>query len=131
MTFLRFLYINSYAFSLFILGVLLFILPMDIFLLIVKILVSIWSIAGGIIILSQWKMKLRKIPLLVARNKKNIRPDIFKKLNETLCGRLMVNAALSDLRKSENYRNLSNDEWMHCKAIVFEKAKQKKRKNHR
>jgi hypothetical protein len=127
----RFLYINIYAFLLFALGIVLFVLPMEIFLLALKILTVVWSAAGGIVIFSQGKMKLRKIPVLVARNRKELRTDTFKTLQGTLCGRLMVTAALADLRKSENYCNLSNADWENCKARALGKNTRGKKKNHR
>ena len=80
---------------------------------------SIWSVAGGILLISQWKSKKRKIELLVARNRKQIRPDIFKKIGKTMCGQQMIDLALSDLRKTENYRNLTKDEWQLIEKNIY------------
>jgi hypothetical protein len=124
----RFLYINIYAFLLFVLGVFFTLLSMDIFLILFKYMVAALCAGSGISIFLQWKVKLRKIKVLVSRNKNELRYDTFRKLNETLCGQLMIRVALSDLRKTDNYRTLSKDEWVHCKNSLFPKKRKKNAK---
>ena len=120
MKFLRFMYINIYSFLLFILGVLIFLLPLEVFLLLAKIACALWAAYNGAYLLSLWKGKNRKMMTLLARNRKEIRPDTFRKLKGTLCGRLMVNLTLADLRKTGNYSSLSKAEWKEQKKRVFE-----------
>jgi hypothetical protein len=129
MKFLRLLYLNIYAFLLLALGLGIFLLPMEIFLVIFKIILSLWSVAGAAGIASQSKGKLRLIPILYARNKNGLRPDTFKAHTKTLCGTLMVYAVLRDLRKSEAYRDLPAADWKECKRKALGgTAKKHKRK---
>ena len=134
MKFLRFLYLNMYVFLLLGLGVFIFVLPSDIFTVILKYLCVLMCAAAAIGIFSQWKGKTEKIPILVKRNQKALRPDTFKKLNETLCGQLVVNLALGDLRKTERYSSLSETEWKELKLKAMgrkSKALQRDRKRRR
>ena len=111
MKLLRFFYINTFSFILIVLGAATIFIPIDIFYLILKILIAIWCVSGGILLITRWKARKRKIEILVARNLNKLRPDTFRQLKRTLCGQLMVNLAISDLRKTENYQNLSKEEW--------------------
>jgi hypothetical protein len=125
----RFLYLNIYAFLLLALGALVFIMPEALFLFVLKILTALWCALAGIVLLSSWKKKMRKMKTLAARNAKEIRPDTFKKLSETLCGRLMVQLTLADLRKTEAYSALSKADWKALKRKTFGKqAKNPRRK---
>jgi len=108
---LRFIHVNFYILLLVVLGIGIFLLPMEFFYAFFKVMMSIWCVSGGIALMFQWKAKKRKIELLVARNRSHIRPDTFRSVNRTLCGQQMVSLALKDLRKTENYRALSKAEW--------------------
>jgi hypothetical protein len=118
---IRFLYINSFAFLLMGLGAGIFLVPTDVFLMILKTIAALWCAAGGVVILFQWKSKARKMVILLARNKKELRPDTFKKLTGTLCGQLMARLTLADLRKTEVYRDLPDEEWNAAKRKVLGK----------
>jgi len=111
MKLMRFLYVNFYSLLLVILGVVFFVLPKDYFYVFFKVMVSVWCVSGGIALMFQWRKKKRKIEILVARNRNRLRPDTFRSIGGTLCGQQMVGLALQDLRKTENYRALSNAEW--------------------
>jgi len=122
MKFFRFLYVNFFALLLMALGVVIFFVSQELFYIIFKIMLSVWCVAGGFALITQWKAKKRKIELLVARNMKQIRPDTFRTISKTLCGQQMVGMALSDLKKTENYRNLSKDEWNLIEKNVYGKT---------
>jgi hypothetical protein len=96
--------------------------PKDIFYLIFKYLLAIWCVIGGISILAKWKAKKQMIKIVTGRNRNEIRPDTFKWLRKTLCWQLVINTSLSDLRKTENYRNLPETEWNNVKRKAFGKA---------
>jgi hypothetical protein len=128
MNMFRFFYLNSYAFLLLVLGALILILPLNIFLLILKILTALWCVIAAFAIFIKWKEKMRKIPILAGRNKKEIRPDTFKKLSQTLCGELVIHLVLADLRKTETYRLLSAEEWKAAKRKAFGKRAKTGRK---
>jgi hypothetical protein len=121
MKFFRFLYLNLFVFVLLGLGICIFLLPSDIFLLVLKYLCAFFCATGAIGIFAQWKGKTGIIPVLVKRNQKTIRPDTFKKLNATLCGQLVVSLALRDLRKTEMYSSLSEAEWKERKLKAMGK----------
>jgi hypothetical protein len=95
------------------------------FILIFKYLVVLWCIAGACAILSKYNVKKRQLSILVKRNNKEIRPDTFKAHLKTPCGQLLVNMALYNLRKTENYKNLSITEWNRIKRIVYRKTNRK------
>ena len=120
MKFLRFLYLNLYSLALFVLAALIFLLPMEVFLIIVKMGCVLWAAYNCVFLLSQWKGKTRKMRTLFGRNRKEIRPDTFRNLKRTLCGRLMVHLTLADLRKIGKYSSLSKEEWKEQKRRVFE-----------
>jgi hypothetical protein len=123
--------LNIYSFLLFGLGIAILLIPRDIFILIFKYLVVLWCIAGSCAILSKYNVKTRQLSILVKRNNKEIRPDTFKIYLKTPCGQLLVNMALDNLRKTENYKKLSITEWNRIKRIVYRKTSRKsKNYNH-
>jgi len=80
-----------------------------------------WCIVGAFVILLKYKIKVRQLILLEKRNSKNIRPDTFKMHLKTPCGMLLVNKALSDLKKSDQYKNMNKNEWDKIRNIVYRK----------
>ncbi len=56
--------------------------------------------------LSMWNDKIRQYNTLLARNKKEFRPDSFAIYMDYPCGRKIVRAVLRDLKKSSEYKNL-------------------------
>jgi len=116
---LRFLYINIYAFLLFILGISVYFIPINVLLIIIKFVIIAYCLAGAITILSRYKIKLRQINILEKRNSKNIRPDTFKMHIKTPCGQVLVSKVLGDLRKTEQYKYLSNSEWKNIIRSVY------------
>ena len=127
---LRFLYLNIFAFVLAGVAVGVFLLPLDIFLKALKLLVVFLLAASAVRLFAQLKSKEKKLRILVARNMKEIRFDTFKQLSQTLCGNLMINTALGDLRKTENYISVSDAEWKRIKRKALgEKAEAVRKKN--
>jgi hypothetical protein len=125
-------FLNIYSFFLIGLGITAFLIPTDIFMLIFKYLVVIWCIVGACTILSKYNVRKRQLAILVKRNKKEIRPDTFKVYLKTPCGQLLVNMAINNLRKTENYANLSITEWEKIKHIIYRKkfGRKPKKYNH-
>jgi hypothetical protein len=116
---LRFVFLNIYSFFLLGLGIAVILIPADIFILLFRYLVVLWCIVGACTIISRYNIKKRQLAILIKRNKKEIRPDTFKAYLKTPCGQLLVSMAISNLRKTENYVNLSVAEWERVKHIVF------------
>jgi hypothetical protein len=108
-----------YSFLLLGLGMTVILIPMDIFILLFKYLVVLWLIAGACIILSKYNVKKRQLAILVKRNKQEIRPDTFKVYLKTPCGQLLVGMAINNLRKTENYENLTVAEWERIKRVIY------------
>jgi len=130
MKFLRFLYLNIYAFLLLGLAVGFFLLPIDIFMLLLKYMLVAYLMISGIYLISLWNSKNRRMKILFARNLKEIRPATFNNgVWKTPCGRLMVNIVLRDLRKTEYYNSLSKAEWKEIERRVFDKKSKPVRKN--
>ncbi|MDR1950417.1 MAG: hypothetical protein LBQ38_13585 [Spirochaetaceae bacterium] len=129
MKFIRFLYLNIYAFVLMALAALCFALPPAVFLLVVKILLGGFCAASSGGMFFQFKKKTELAKILVKRSRDKFRPDTFRYHTKTFCGELMVHAALSDLRKTENYRSLPKDEWKAYRARVFKSAKRKRKRS--
>ena len=122
MIFFRFLFLNVYAFLLFALGAIIVILPKEFFYLVVKYLLAVWCIFGGIAIFAKWKAKKQILKIVTLRNRNEIRPDTFKWFRKTLCWKLVINVSLSDLRKTENYRNIPKAEWNDLKRKAYGKT---------
>lgn len=67
----------------------------------------------------QWKAKNKKLKILVARNKTKIRIDTFDQLTETLCGWVVADIALRELRKTEYYKSFSTANWKKIRIAVL------------
>lgn len=57
--------------------------------------------------------------VLYNRNKDVFRADTLRTHTRTICYRLVVSSVLKDLRKSENYRNLTNESWRAYRKKAF------------
>lgn len=108
-TFPRYIYLNSYAFLLFIVGIGIAFIPLY--------NISWWltplqaagvfsCMKGGYKILSTWEDKKRKYNMLMERNKAQIRPDTFSEFMQAPCGQLLSKVVLHDLGHSEAYKEL-------------------------
>jgi len=121
-SFPRFMYLNTYAYLLFFLGVGILFIPLW------RISWWVWAILlipSGIClkgcnsIMSGWPDKKRKYHILMQRNSDGFRPDTFKEMMEAPCGRLLVRLVLKDLGIPEKYKELQlyrpslKEEWVH------------------
>ena len=133
MKIIRFFYMNVYGFLLLASGALCIILSRELFYIILKFLLAGILIAMAISLFCNWSANIRVIKVLTLRNQKEMQFDTFKKFNKTLCGMLIISYTLYELRKTDNYRNLSNKEWKNIKNIAFENipvgARQRKKRN--
>jgi len=106
---LRFLYLNAYSFLLVFAGALAFLPPfhkISIYILLIQaiIAIKIWHIAAKLF--SSYKDKIKKREILVNRNQNSFRPDTFDAYMQAPCGRLIVRSVLSELGKTDEYKNL-------------------------
>ncbi len=105
----RYIYLNSYG-LLFILGsavsLLIPLWSISKWWIILQICVAIFCFSFGTHLLSMWNDKIRQYNTLLARNKKEFRPDSFAIYMDYPCGRKIVRAVLRDLKKSSEYKNL-------------------------
>jgi hypothetical protein len=117
----RFFYLNLYAFFLLGLGIVIVIIPLNILIIILKYLLVMWCIIGAFAILAKYKIKIRQLIILKKRNGKEIRPDTFKIHLKTPCGKLLVSKVLAELKKSDQYANITKNEWDRIEGIVYRK----------
>ncbi len=106
---LKFLYLNIYSLLLVIVGFLILLLPLykiNIWLLVIQIIVAInFFIVGGRLF-ATYHDKKRMINILLTKNRNKFQPETFKEYMQAPCGRLVVRIVLSELDKSNEYRNL-------------------------
>jgi hypothetical protein len=94
-------------------------MPEDIFFKVLKISFAFLPAVGGIGIFIFLFVKNRRLKILVANNRKGIRPDTFERLRETPCGWLVASLALHDLRKCEEHRSFSRKDWKDIRLTVL------------
>jgi len=119
MNIFRFLYINVFAFILIGISCYIFFIPLNLFIIILKILFVLIPLIISIGIFCQWKAKNRKLKTLILRNRKIIRVDTFENLRETPCGWVLVDIALRELRKNEIYKAFSKKQWKEIRNTVL------------
>jgi len=105
----RFLYLNIYSFLLAGAGILTLVAPFYLitkWTLIAQALIALYLFAMSGKLFSTYKSRKREIDLLVTRNRLAFRPDTFKVFMQAPCGRLVTRSALSELGKSNEYKNL-------------------------
>lgn len=108
-TFIRFVYLNSYAYLLFIVGIGITFIPVyqiHWLLLIVQSLLVIGLVGSALKIFLRWNQKKRSYTILIERNKNAIRIDTFAEYMQAPCGRLLVRIVLKDLNKQSLYKIL-------------------------
>jgi hypothetical protein len=66
--------------------------------------IKLFTIAGKLF--STWEDKIKKMDILLKRNKNEFRPDTFEVYMQAPCGRLMVHQVLRDLHKQGEYKSL-------------------------
>lgn len=108
-TFRRFLYLNTYAFLLILIGISASAIPLwdySILFAIAQGSISIICIKGGYSIFKSWNDKKRKYQILITRNNDAFREDTFSEYMKAPCGRLLVKLVLRDLGISSQYCGL-------------------------
>jgi hypothetical protein len=66
--------------------------------------IKLFMIAGKLF--STWEEKIKKMDILLKRNKNEFRPDTFEVYMQAPCGRLMAHQVLRDLHKQHEYKSL-------------------------
>ena len=105
----RFLYLNSYALLLLLVGGGIAFIPLykiSWWIILGQLAAIIPCINGAIKILRSWPDKKRKYSMLMQRNSNSIRPDTFTPFMQAACGRLLVRIVLKDLGKSHEFNSL-------------------------
>ena len=105
----RYIYLNIYAYLLLIMGIGIVFIPLyEIFkpLLIIQIIIASQLLKAAIRIFRQWPQKRRSYYLLMRQNRKEFRPETFKKHMKAPCGRILVKTVLSDLDENQRYKEL-------------------------
>lgn len=105
----RYLYLNSYALLLLLVGGGILLLPGWLIhwsVVIAQVVVALPFLKNGIRILNAWESKMREYNILMQRNAKNFTPSSFAKYMEAPCGRLLVRVVLKDLGCSKRYKEL-------------------------
>ncbi len=106
---LRYLYLNSYAILLFLLGMACAFIPcykVSWLLVAVQVVAVILFLRGAAIIFSSWNDKKRKYAVLMERNSSGIRHETFSEYVQAPCGRLLIRIVLKDLGLQSEYRNI-------------------------
>ena len=105
----RFLYLNSYALLLLLIGGGIAFIPLykiNWWFITLQLAGIIPCINGALKIFRSWNDKKRKYSMLMQRNAEGIRPDTFTPFMQAACGRLLVRIVLKDLGKPEAYDSL-------------------------
>jgi hypothetical protein len=105
----RFLYLNSYALLLIILGAGVLLIPLfkiSPWFLALQIPGAVKILAFSLGLFSTWPEKKRMMVLLINKNKREFRPESFKIYMQSPCSRLLVKSVLLELDKKRNYREL-------------------------
>ena len=108
-TFARYMYLNSYAFLLILLGGGIVFIPLykiSLWLTGLQLILFFTCMVNGTKILRSWKDKQRKYHILMERNSTEFRPETFYEYIQAPCGRLLVKTVLKDLGQEEKYPEL-------------------------
>lgn len=112
-TFPRFLYLNSYAFLLLLIGGGIAAFPLyraGWYWVIPQALIAFLCLKVAFRIFSSWDDKKRKYEVLMARNTPALRPDTFREFMQAPCGRLLCKVVLRDLGRYDAYNELKAQE---------------------
>lgn len=131
-TFIRYIYLNTYAYLLLLAGIGIVFIPLHSFhraFLIPQIIAALFFINLGIKILKRWKEKKRSYHILIERNSTKIHHESFKEYMQAPCGRLIVKVVLKDLGESRQYKILKkryNPSFKECLSAIKTGARPKK-----
>lgn len=110
-TFARYMYLNTYAFLLLIMGVGIGLIPLyrhSWWWLLLQVPLVLLCFHGSYSIFSSWKDKKRKYDVLMQRNQQQLRPDTFSEFMQAPCGRLLTIIVLKDLHQTGAYSQLKH-----------------------
>lgn len=105
----RYIFLNSYAFLLLIVGIGIGIIPLyrlSWWIVAVQAVIVLFILINTYRIFSAWNSKKRSYSILIARNTDTLRPDTFKEYMQAPCGRLLTRVVLKDIGKSSAYNEL-------------------------
>jgi hypothetical protein len=105
-----FVYFNIYAFILLVVGIGVYFIPINVFILILKITLSILLFVGSFNIFMTWNRKQRILNLLLAKNKEEIKFESFKPFMHDLCTQLIVLYVLIKKKNVQIFFRLFFDE---------------------
>lgn len=131
-TFIRYIYLNTYAYLLLFAGIGIVFIPLHIIhwaFLIPQIIAALCVMNMGVKILWSWKDKKRSYHILIERNSTQIHLESFKEYMQAPCGRLIVKVVLKDLGESRQYKILKkryNPSVKECLAAIKAGAKPKR-----
>jgi hypothetical protein len=107
--FSKFLFLNSYAFLLLILGIGIGVIPfykLNWWLVLVQVFFVGIFLISAVRIFSSWEHKKRDYSILIRKNEKDIRPSSFLDYMQAPCGRLLTILVLYDLGQVSRYKEL-------------------------
>ena len=107
--FSRFLFLNSYAFLLLVLGIGIGVIPfykVNWWLMVIQVLFVGIFLISAVRIFSSWEHKKRDYSVLIRKNEKDIRPSSFSDYMQAPCGRLLTILVLYDLGQVSRYNEL-------------------------
>lgn len=105
----RFIFINSYALLLVILGICIGVIPIyriNLWLLLPQIILVGIFLTSSIRIFTSWEHKKRDYSILIRKNEEEIRLSSFSEYMQAPCGRLLTILVLYDLGKLSVYKDL-------------------------
>lgn len=111
MNIFKFLFINFYAFLLLLVSVVIFVIPNNIFLIVIKTGLGLFALFGTVTILSMWKRKLRMIDVLMKRNSDGFNEESFQPYMETFCSQLVVLYVLKKIGHLDKFKGLFSTFW--------------------
>lgn len=107
--FLRYIYLNFYAFLLLFCGMLTGIIPVfkiSKFLIIPQTIIILIFLYQSLRLFSTWRDKQIKYTILIKKNQKQFKPESFKIFMQAPCGRLLTKVVLKDLGLRSEYKKL-------------------------
>ncbi len=105
----RFLYLNSYAFLLILIGGGIAVIPCYRWhwsLVVIQAIFAFMCLYYALKIFSTWQEKKRVYKVLIERNEKQIRPETFNDYMQAPCGRLLAHVVLKDLGRKDQFAEL-------------------------
>jgi hypothetical protein len=90
-------------------AVFIFIVPVDLFYLIIKIGLGVFSLFGAVSIFLSWKRKLRMIDVLMKRNQNGFNEESFLSYMDAFCTQLVVLYVLYKIGHLDKFKKMFSD----------------------